>query len=627
MLSMMREKLAGIVTATIIIILCLAFALWGVQYYLTAQGGLDTVAKVNGTKITQGEFRSAFERARQQMMAQMGKKFSFDQATQSKLRQQVLKQLVQAEAVHQEATNIGFAVSDKQIDAFLTQMPAFQVAGQFSEARFQQILSRMLFSEGEFLQGLRQNIIINQLQTGIVGSAFALPDEAKHLIQLLKQERDIGYAIIPVAKFMQSVKVSSQDIANYYQKNKKDFTLPEKVNISYIVLSQEDLAKQVKVSDAALQEYYDNNIDVYSHPKEWQVARAFVPVAAKAPSSQVKDAQTKIAGLLKQAKSGIDFSQLDISYGKPTLLNQQQMPGTMFKAVNALKAGAISDPIRTEQGFFIVKLLQVKAAETAPFSKVKERVRKAYVQQQAAKIFAQKGDDLSDLTYTNANSLAPAAKKLGVQIQTTALFTAKGLKSGIASKAGVVKAAFSDNVLQQKYNSDAIDLGAGRSMVMRINKHIPQTVKPLSAVQAVIKQALLTQAAQAKVDVVGKELLQQIQQGKGIQSVIKKNGLDWESFTKIDRKSKKVDPQILDAAFDLPLPSANKPQVMGIDLINGGYALVAATKYYPGDVSKLSAQQLKAFKHALATAIGMHAFNVYTHNLVQQAKIKIIKKK
>lgn len=608
----MRERMSGIVLTVIILVLCVAFALWGIQFYLRGRGGLDTVAVVNRVKITREYFQAEYERARQRVMQQMGKDFSFDQQTQQQLRKMVLSQLIQSQAIYQEARNLGFRISQQQVDSVLVHTPAFQMNGQFSPDRFQQVLSSMLYSEVGFMEKLKQDMTVNQLQSGLIGTAFALPDEVEKMVQLLYQKRDIGYAIIPQSKFLASVTISDDDIQKYYQEHQDRFRTPEKVSIEYLELSADNLKTKVEVTSDEIKQFYTNNIDRYSRPERWQIDSVFVPVAKDASSHAVSSAEKRAAELAKQGAF----------QGKPNWIVVGEVPQDFIAALRTLKPGQVSAPIQVATGFYVLKLLQVKKAEVKPFNEVQAEVKKALIQQKTAQLFDRESDKLSDLTYTSSDTLTPAAKALGLKIQTTGLFTKDSKQTGILANPKVITAAFSNLVLEQKYNSNPIDISAGEVVVLRVKQHVPPAVKSLSAVKSEIKAQLADQAAQKKAETLGEKLLKNIQQGRSAKELVKQEKLDWKVESEAKRQIAGVNPQILEAAFDLPVQQANKPSSTGLSLSAGGYAIVQAAKVYPGSIRDVSEKQLSAFKRHMAAGFGQTDYALYTAELVSKAKIK-----
>lgn len=603
MLQSMRERMQGIIAIAIVGIICVTFALWGVQNYLQGRGGGDVVAKINGVKITTQQLQTAYDRAKRILMAQMGKDFSFDQKTQATLKAQVTQQLIMDQVLFQEAKDLGFRVGSEQIDAVLSQLPIFQVNGKFSATRFQEVLSSMLYSETEFVADLQKKMIVNQLQAGIVGSAFALPSEVNKFVQLIKQTRDIGYTIIPVAHFINQIKISDQDIQKYYQDHKDQFKTKEQVSIAYLELSAAKLKTRVQVTAAAMQQFYDDNIDLYSHPERWQVVRAFVAIPENADTSALKKAEAQVMALAKQGK-----------FDKPSWIVSGQVSESFVAALQKLKPGQISDPISTPQGLFVVKLLQTKKATVAPFANVAPQVKKALIQQKTEQLFADQNNKLSDITYTNSNTLNVAAKELNLPIQTTGLFGQQGGKTGLSANSKIIKAAFSDTVLNQNYNSDPIEISPGQVVVLRINQHKPSSVKPLSAVKQTVKQQLITEQARQKAEALGAQLLAAIKQGKSAPSLAAKQGLVWRTAPRIERRHENIDPQIVKAAFSA--------QLRGINLTNGDYAIVQVTKVYPGNIKQLSKTELSHLKQAISQNFGRTDYELYSNELMKDANIK-----
>ncbi len=621
MLQSMRERMQGIIAIVIVALVSLTFVLWGIQNYLQSHGGNDTVAKVNGVKITNAQFQNMYERTRQQLMMQMGKGFVIDQQAQSKLKQKVLQQLIQEEAIFQNATKNGFRVNDAQINAVVTRLPVFQSGGHFSLARFQQMLNAMLYTEGEFVNDIQRTMVTDQLRSGIVNSAFILPSEITNIVKLTQQQRDIGYAIIPVSKFMKSVTVTGAQVQQYYQQQQDQFKTPEKVSVAYITLSADQLQNKVNVTDQEVKQYYEDNMDLYSHPARWYVARLFVPIATGADSSAIKTAKQQIEAMAAKVKTGTSFLSLDTNYGKPAWLLQTELPQNFVNQLNQLKPGKISAPFQTQQGFYVVKLLQYKPANVEAFNTVKTRAKEALLRQKTTQMFDDENDKLSNLTYTDSGSLKTAAKQLGLTIQTTDLFTSDGGKGDLLSNPKIIKAAFSDMVLQQNYNSNPIEIGPDKVIVLRINKHIPASVQPLAQVKSSITEKLKQQVAEQKAQELGQQLLNEVAQGKSAVKLAKQNNLTWKTKSKINIKDKSLSKQLLVVAFNMPLPQEGKPSVTGAPVDNG-FAIVQVSKVYPGDIKKLNKRQVQHAERSLEIAKGQIDYAIYANDVVTKANVK-----
>lgn len=617
MLQAMRERVQGIIATVIIVVLCLAFALWGIQYYLRDHRGSDSVATVNGAKISHAQLQTAYDRAKQSLMVQTRGNLVLTQDTQELLKKNILQQMINTQIIAQEADKLNLAISQEQINSVLTSIPAFLVNGQFSPGQFQETLSRMLYSENEFLDELKQKMLAGQLQLGIASTNFVLPNEVANSVKLIKQQRDISYGVIPLSKFKDSIKITDADIEKFYQDNKQQFAQPEQVSISYVELTTDNVKDQVRYTKEDLQKFYNDNLSSFSHPKRWQIVAALVPVAKDAGAKDIKQAEQAAAAITKQPKTGLGSAV-------PAWVSSDQMVDGLASEVAKLKIGEVSNPIKTQAGFYVIKVLRVKEAETVSFANAQDQVRKAYTQQKLNQLFDDAAQKLSDLTYTNSNSLEPAAKELGLAIKTTGLFTRDGAKSGLLANQKIVAAAFNPTVLQQNYNSDSIEISPGEMIVLRIKDHKPQTLVPLAEVKSAIARELYDQAAYKKVQELGNKMVQDLRAGASFAQVLNAQGLTIKSAARVDFQNKALDPQLVKAALFLALPS-DKPSYGGAMLDNGGFAVIAVNKVYPGDITKLSSAQAQSLRTALEVSNGRNDFEILVKEATNKSKIKVNK--
>jgi peptidyl-prolyl cis-trans isomerase D len=471
------------------------------------------------------------------------------------------------------------------------------------------------------LNDLKQNMLLNQLQTGIINSSFSLPNEIIDTIKLAKQQRDISYAIIPLAKFKNDITISDADIQKYYQNNQQQFALPEQISISYVKLSSANIKNKVQITEKDLQQFYHDNLASFSHPKRWQISVALVPLAKNASAKEIKQAEQTVAAMAQQAKLGISLVKLDPIHAQPAWVTSGQLPKEIESELVKLKPNTISEPINAANGIYLIKVLQIKDAEILPYIKVQEQVKKAYYQQKLNQMFDDASQKLSDLAYTNSNSLTPAADQLGLTIQTTGLFTKAGEKNGLLADQKILAAAFSDSVLRQGYNSDPIEIGPGEIMVLRAKEHKPETIKPLAEVKPAISLILFNQAAEQNARALGTKILADLHQGKTFIQALQEQKLTLKTLNKIDFKTKGISPEMIQAALYLPIPTG-KPSYGIASLKDGSVAVIAVNNVYSGDVNQLSSSQMQALKANIALTFGQIDFNLLTNKYIKSAKVK-----
>lgn len=544
MLQSIRDRSQGWLSIIIIGFLIVMFALWGISYYLSdSVSSVQTLAKVNGKPVTVNDFRKLYGKLRNQNAPLINSgKLSIDA-----LKKTAVNDLIQREVTYQAVQNAGLGATNASIDQYIYTLPALQENGKFSEAMYKRYLQMQgLTTEGLRLQ-LKEYLLLDQWRLGLLSSDFILPGELKTYLGLINQKRMINYVDVTFDQFSPKIP-TEQQISAYYNTHKNEFIAPEKVKLAYLSLTMAPFMKNAKVTDAQAQAYYDAHKASYTTPSKRHVAMILLPNDEKTIHKVVK-ALSKGASFSSIAKQ---YSQDPISAkkgGDIGWISPRAQDVVLAGAVFGLsKVGQMSKPFKTKYGTQIIKLLAIKPAATQPFADVKNDIIKRLEKTEAMKSYAAMGNQLANITYENPSSLTQAAKQLNLKVQTTAWVTKKGAKTGILSDAAVLKAAFSDNVLNQKNNSDPINITDEHVVVIRDVGHVPEHLKKLEQVkdQVIAKLKLASQVAQAK------------ESATKLRQALEKTG--HLTKAKSDAVSLSTQPQTFaKAVFNLPRPLAGKP--------------------------------------------------------------------
>ncbi len=632
MLQNLREHTQGWIASVIATVLCLAFALWGIQYYLGGGHNGSVVAKVNGEDITPNQYNSAYKLLRQRLHLGLESSASMDQALQVHLKAAALQEIISQYVLFDAATHDGFMIGNNQIGAIIAQVPAFQINGQFAPALFQRFIQEYYSSESEFLLDLKQKATVVQAKSGIAASAFALPNEINQALTLTGQKRDLVWATIPASQFLQTAKVSDADIQAYYQTHKLEFMTPEQIKIQYLELSGVQANKKISLTDQEIQQYYQDNEASFSSPDQLQAAHIVINVPENADQKSISATQTKINFIAQQIQAGQDFARLALQYSddKATAIsggvmgwvNRAQLSPAMLQAIATLSPGQVSAPFRTTQGFELVKLLAVKKGEPKPLAEVRPEVENNLRRQKGEQLLADLSDQLSNLTYTNPDTLKVAADALGLPIQTSELFTRKGGSTGLIANPKVVNAAFSENVLKQSNNSDVINIDSQTQVVLRVAEHKPSVVRPLADVRDSIEKLLMAEQAKKAAKLSGDKIIAELEGGAAKEQVATQHNLTWTQKVEVGREATDVPADILKLAFSLPPLAAGKPSIGGKSLVNGDYIVVVLSKIEPGIPSKVDSKQRELQQQSIAMRQGMLDYYLYTAQHMRTAKIK-----
>lgn len=629
MLERVRHWSKGWFFKILLLGIFLSFVFTGVGSYFVTNHS-NEIASVNDESITQ----QALERAYENERAMLGENFSRVFDTEEKIkqfRQNLLERLIAEKLIQETTADLHLRASDQEIRDVIRQIPDFQQQGTFSKTLYEQILKRAGINPNTFQETKRQEISQSQLFSGLIQSSFALPKEINQYYQLDHQTRDIRYATLPYQRWLAQVKVSPIDAQKYYEAHKQDYATAESIKVEYIELNLSDLMQKVALTDAQIQQAYQEHLSEYRKPAHYRVAHILRRVPKEADEKITLAARQKLEQVLMRAQKGEDFAKLakehseDITAkngGELESFEAGSMDPEFEKAAAALKqVGDISPIVQTAYGLHIVKLLGKEAETIEPFEKVKTIVADKLRRAKAQEFFYEKQTILSDKSYEFADSLKEAAQSLGLPIQESAWLTRQS-SQGIAAYPAFMAAAFSDQVLNQKQNSNVVELTPSHVAVVRIKEHKPSEIQPYEAVSAQVIEHLRNQQAKQQAKISAEALDKAIEEGKDFVSLAKQQQLSMQEQTQMSRNATQVDALLRDEAFKLTPPTAGKPSAASLCLPQGDCVVIQLLAVASGDVKKLQGDELTFVQENLARQKSEIEYRFYLQYLRDSANIK-----
>jgi peptidyl-prolyl cis-trans isomerase D len=637
MLQMLRDKSQGVIAIVIMGFIAMTFALWGIHNYFNGSSADAPIAKVNGHKITNRVFQSAFNRFRQ-MQSQKNPNLLTSQAAIKQSKSDVLQSLITTSLLTQSAADNGFSIGRDLLMLELARLPLFQSDGQFSKMRFQVFLRNAMFTQQQFLAQLSNSMVLAQVRTGFLFSSFSLPYQIGNTVKLVNQTRSFHYVMVPVTKFMHHMQLPTQAAQAYYKTHQASYQLPEKVSVHYLELSMADIMKGFHPSSEQLQTYYADHLNHYTLPKKWDLAHIILAVPANTSAKATAKIELKAQKLYESLIKGISFNAYAKKYSDdlatadkggvlPTMTLMQKSSVWQRHMLQLKHVGQVSQPFKTPMGFEILKLKAIHPAVVKPYKQVAAAVLKDYRQQKAEKIYADKSDQLANLVFEHPNSLQPAADQLGLHIRTTPMFAQKITgRKGLVNNPKVVAAAFSNEVLNQGNNSDTVQVNDTSMLVLRVAKKAPATVKSFASVKQGIETNLTHQLAMKKAQSLAMKILVQAQKGASFAHIAQAAGLKVGAVNHVARNGevKSVNPAIVAAAFDAPTPKGkNKPSYVITDVDGLGYATVQINHVTEGKIKKIPQNVMSAYREGTASNSGVLDYTLYVKGLRDSAKIKL----
>ncbi|WP_353188766.1 SurA N-terminal domain-containing protein [Pseudomonas sp.] len=621
MLQNIRDNSQGWIAKTIIGVIVALMALTGFDAIFQATTHKNEAAKVNGDEISQNELSQAVDMQRRQLMQQLGKDFDASLLDEKMLRESALKGLIDRKLLLQGAEQAKFSFSEAALDQVILQTPEFQVDGKFSSERFDQVIRQLGYSRMQFRQMLAQEMLIGQLRAGVAGSGFVTDAEVLAFARLEKQTRD--FATLNVKADPSAVKLTDDEVKAYYDEHAKEFMTPDQVIIDYVELKKSSFFDQVAVKDEDLEAAYQKEIANLSEQR--RAAHILIEVNDKTTEAQAKakidEVQARLAKGEKFEALAKEFSQDpgsannggDLGYAGPGVYDP-----AFEKALYSLSKDQVSEPIRTDFGYHLIKLLGVEAPEVPTLASLKDKLTRELKAAQVEQRFVEATKQLEDSAF-EASDLAQPAADLKLTVHTSKPFGREG-GEGVAANRAVVTAAFSPEVIDEGANSTAIELDPETVIVLRAKEHLKPAQLPLESVSAAIRTQLTKEHASAEAKTRAEKLIADLRDGKApLDKAI--DGQNWKITEAATRGQEGVDPAVLQALFRMPKPAAkDKPTFSSVTLPDGSLMVVRLKGV--NEAAAPTDEEKAQYRRFLASREGQQDFAAYRKQLEAEAKIE-----
>lgn len=630
MLQLIRDHAQGVIVWTIIGLICITFALVGVNAYFSGDGK-SYVAKVNSTKIPYSEYQLAIQRERAFRQQIFGDNISPAMLEESALRKAAIDRLVSSEVIAQAADEGGLRLGDAQLAAQIHQMQEFQSDGMFDQAKYVRMVRNQGLNEQGFEMLLRRDLLSRQLMDSVMESELLTAVELDAILRLKKQQRQFGYMVLPVADVMDEVKVSDEQIQAYYAENGQQYLSQEMASIEYLELNAAEMMLKIDMPDEeTLQRLYQEQLAAYAVGEERRASHILIKPEDETKQAQ-QAAQELAAQLRQQLVEGADFAELAKQYsadpgsaaqgGDLGFFGRGMMVGAFEDAAFAMQVNEISEPVKSPYGLHIIRLDDVKGGETRPFAEVRDELIAEYRQQQADEQFFELADLMVNLTFEHPDTLTIAAVDLGLDIKSSELFS-RQFGTGVASDERVREAAFSPDVLETGNNSDVITLAQNHVIVLRLQEHRPATQQSLKEVKGQIEQRLRTEQARNRIREQGEKIFTRLQDQENAQQLAQEQGLDWQTTDYVERSATELNAEILKHAFAMRHPAADKATFSAFQMNNGDYAVIALAGVQQADVAAVGEDLRQREKEQRIQALGQMMMAKMLDSLKQRAAIK-----
>ena len=627
MLQDIRNNSQGTVAKIIVGIIVVVFALFGAESIVGGLSGEPEVATVNGEGITERNFLRAVEGKRRQILSQMGERADPDLIDEALLKSSVLEGLINEKILVLDAEEKDLYISDVAIENYIRNIEQFKVDGTFSNERMQMILRNAALTLNSYKESLKSQFIIDQSRSGLIASAFVLENEQNEIVALDRQTRDFGLGTIFKSDFVDSIAVSDEDVAAYYEEQKESYKKPRNVDVSYLALDKSSLESSVEVDDERIQVMYETEKAEFVGEEERVSSHILIKIDDDKTEEQALEAIKKIEARIAAGEAfEVLAKELSEDEGSASVGGALGRSGKgvyvadFEKALFALAPGEISAPVKTEFGYHLIKLESIEANEIPSFEEMKAGLEERYRKEEADQLYAELVEKLADITYSSPD-LAEAADELSLEVMQLAGVSLE-TENEIFSSPRVQKVLFSDDLVVEKNNSELIEFSEGRSVVFRVEALHEESVLPLEAVAERVRSEIRGIKSAEFAASVGEAFRSRVAAGENAAELAAEMGVNWNQHKEIRRDNVMLNREVITKLFTLTKKENLADNVVGFEIMGGDYAVLILDDIHQGDAENASAMELSSISNMLGSSIGAIDYRNYQEMAVNAAEIE-----
>ncbi len=519
MLSIMRRQAGSWIIKALLFAIVVVFVFWGVGSFRNR--GSNRVADINGEIITYDVYHQAYERLREQYRRVYGNSFDEQMLKAMNLEQQALDQIIQRVLMLQEAKRLNIQATDEILDETIAKIPAFQKNGVFDEAQAEYVLSQNRMTTAEFRNSMREGMIIEKLQALVVNGILATKAEAKEWYDWYNAEADLNYLLFTNQRH-KDITLSDDEIAEYFKANENNYLTEPEVKVNYLFFDPLTYKDQIKVSQEDIDTYYQRHQEEFKSEKTVEARHILLKLDANADEKTVAARKLEAEKIYKLAIEGKPFDELAKKYSEDSTKDQGGYLGAFKKDAMvkpfadkafAMKAGEISEPIRTRFGWHVIKVEKVNEATTQSLEQASNSIRAKLIAEKAKAMAKEKADEIYN-SVNEGDDLAAVAQSHQLNIKTTDFFTARNFKEqGISDGKAFADTAFG---LKKMSISDTVDLGNGYALLQVVDRR-EASIPPLETIKEKVRADLSQkrQKEMAKAD--AEACLAELKKGKSLE--------------------------------------------------------------------------------------------------------------
>ena len=619
MLQNIRDRFTGKFALVILALICLPFLFFGVPSDFIAT---DYVAKVNDNEISQPFFENSY---RNELLRYDSQGVDVPDAARSIVRENVLNTIINNLLVDLYIDEKNVQITDEFVTTIIQNSPEFLVGGEFSKDVYYSWLNERVLEPAQFEESQRMGMRKSQLERGLRATSFVTPSEYRRYLNLVGEQREVTIAEIDLSVLAEPIELKDEDIETYYSLRQNEFMQPESIDFQYIEINKNSTNESIIVSEDEVRQYFQDAGERFGRDERRQASHILFLFGDDEVLSE-QEAQEA----LNKLREGEGFSDLALEYsddggtkdqgGDLGMLAKSQLPGALGDAIFAMSLNEISELVRTDFGFHIVRLNNIEADGQVPFETVRTELEAEIKSQKSSVNFTLIERELSDALF-DADSIEVIAQDLNFDLNELEGFTRKG-GGEFGSNQIVIDALFDAQRNNDSQLSDLIEVDANRTIVFQVSEFNEATVMPLEQVRDQIISDMKFVSAEVLANNIATKISVLMENDEELGPTIEELDSVTIRDVIINRLTEDVDFVLQANVFGLKKPLPGKTKVGTVIMQNSNYAVFKFKNHAYGVPEMIPQDERDEAKERLNQQSGISDYTAFISELQLNAKIE-----
>ncbi|MBW1812927.1 MAG: SurA N-terminal domain-containing protein [Deltaproteobacteria bacterium] len=492
MLSIMREKAGSWMLKVILGIIAVVFVFWG--FGTQNSGKTVKVASVNGEPISYKEYKKQYDDMVEEFRRRLGENFNEEIIKNLGLEKRALESLIERRLMISEAEKLNFQVTEEELDTNIVRTPTFQKGGRFDENTYLRVLKYARITPEAFKKMQREAMLIQKLRLFVTGSAKVSKREVKEWYKWENAEVSIDFVKFSPDAY-KIAGVTTEETKAFYEKNKSIYKIEPKIKIQFIRFSPDNYQSKIDIAEEEIQEYYESNPEEFETPKTVEARHILIKVDPEASEDVVQKGKERALAVMTLAIGGKDFAGLAKQYsegpskdtgGHLGVFQKGQMVKPFEDKAFSMKTGEISEPVRTQFGWHIIKVEKINEAIVISEKDAKRKIQRKMKEERAKSSAYDDAEVIYDICL-DVEELSKAAEEKNMTVTTTGFFSQTSPVKGVANQDKFKSVAFE---LLEGEISDIHDFGDGY-YILQATEKMPERIPELDEIKDRVRADLV----------------------------------------------------------------------------------------------------------------------------------------